>query len=231
MNSVSELLTFSGSILAALLIFSLLKKEKSEHLRLFLFSGMTAAIAVTTVFLIASTIAKNQSSATGGPVHWHADYEIYNCGEKIDLIDPRGLANRIGTPDLHEHGDNRIHVEGTVQDLSDVSLASFFEVVGGKLAPGFLNLPTNQGEFAAQNGMECENKDKGVLQVFVYKTKNGIANQKKLANFTDYVLSPQSLIPPGDCIIIEFGPEKQKTDKICKFYQIAIQKGELKLIE
>ena len=32
-----------------------------------------------------------------------------------------------------------------------------------------------------------------------------------------YILSPASKVPPGDCLIIEFGPEKAKTEHICGF--------------
>lgn len=229
-NPVNQILLISSTLIAAFLVFSLVKKEKSEGLRLLLFWGMVIPIVSTTLYLAGTTIAKNQFSATGGPVHWHADYEIYACGRQIDLVDPSGLANRVGTPDLHEHGDNRIHVEGTVRELQDVSLGKFFESVGGQLTETLLRVPTNEGELIAQNGMQCPDDKPGALQVFVYQTKAHTVIQKKLSNFPNYVLSPHSQVPPGDCLIIEFTAEiKDKTDKICEFYEIAIQKGELKL--
>ncbi len=283
---MNQIIFTSSLIIAALLVFSLLKKEKTEGLKLFLFWGMVIPIIFTTAYLAAGTVIKNQQSVTGGPVHWHADYEIYVCGksikdenlpqsddhtssfeflqhlpewlntafllgaipleegagfipqarahegeaEELDLVDPTGFSNRVGTSDFHEHGDGRIHVEGVVEHLEDVSLGKFFEAIGGQLTQTFMRLPTNHGEVIVQNGMPCPDGKPGAWQGFVYKTKGDIVTQKKLENFVDYVLSPYSTIPPGDCIIMKFDSEiKNRTEKICQFYQIALEKGEVKL--
>ena len=55
-----------------------------------------------------------------------------------------------------------------------------------------------------------------------------IYEQIKIDDFEEYIISPYSNIPPGDCIIIEFGPEKQLTDKICLPYKLAEEKGDIK---
>lgn len=246
--SVNEVILASSVLIGVLLIFALIKKEQSEGLKLLLFWGMVIPIVATTLYLTGVTIARNLESVTGGPVHWHADYEIFVCGEDgaremvkgqstllahedepIDLQDPGGISNRIGTPDFHEHGDNRIHVEGTVRKLEDVSLGKFFESVGGALEKTYMRLPTNQGEFIVQNGMSCPGGEQGLLQVFLYQTRGQEVSQEKLARFPDYVISPHGNVPPGDCLIIEFGPVKEKTEKLCKFYDIALQKGGLHL--
>ena len=40
------------------------------------------------------------------------------------------------------------------------------------------------------------------------------------------------LVPPGDCVIFEFTPEtKERTDLMCQFYQIAIDKGDVQYNE
>src|SRR3989338_3276585 len=93
---------FSGGIIAVLLIIALLKKDQSEYLKLFLFCGMVVPTVLTTAYLAAATVAENKSSATGGPVHWHADFQIYSCGQPVKLKKPTGLSNRIGTPLMHE---------------------------------------------------------------------------------------------------------------------------------
>ena len=227
MNGVSLVLLFSSLIIGALLIVALLKKEQSEWLKLFLFAGIVGAAAFATVYLTAYTIMENQRSATGGPVHWHADFEIYSCGQPVKLKNPSGLSNRIGTPLLHEHGDGRIHVEGTVGNLKDVALGKFFESLGGKLTNNLLLLPTDQGEFAMQNWQDCPGETtKPALQIFVYKIAGREIIQEKLLDLAGYILTPASKIPPGDCLIIEFGPPKAKTDKMCTFYKLAIQNGD-----
>lgn len=284
MNS-AEVLSAGSILIGVLLAVALLKKEPNEATKQFLFWGMVIPIIFVTLFLAVETVLKNEQSVTGGPVHWHADYDIYVCGQeklgqtsrapyqfiphlsenpvafspfrrvltlqrdagfiprafahegeeeeqKLDVKDPTGFTNRIGPSDFHEHGDNRIHVEGVVEHLEDVSLGKFFEAIGGELTPTSMRLPTNHGEVIVKNGMECPGGQPGTWQVFVYKTREGdIVTQEKLANFVDYVLSPYSTIPPGDCIILEFDSEtKNRTEKICPFYQIAIEKGELKPI-
>ena len=254
-GSELKIVFWTSLVITALLLFSLIKKEKSERLKLFLFWGMVIPIIFTTFYLVTTTVAKNVGSVTKGPVHWHADYEIYVCGrsvkektsynnhkfipiaqahegeadEALDLVDPTGFSNRVGTSDFHEHGDGRIHVEGVVERLEDVSLGKFFEAIGGQLTKTIMRLPTNRGEVIVQNRMNCPDAKPGAWQGFVYKTKGNIVTQEKLDNFADYVLSPYSTVPPGDCIILEFGSEtRAQTDKICSFYQIAIDQGELK---
>ncbi len=256
-NSVSVLF-YSCLIIGVFLIAALVKKEPSQSLKLFLFLGMIVPAVFTTIYLAAATVMENRASVTAGPVHWHADFQIYSCdknlqasnqvlgrtillahggeeenmgktSESVDMVDPKGLSNRVGTSVFHEHGDNRIHIEGVVRNLRDIRLEKFFEVIGGQLTPSFLRIPTNHGEEILQNGMNCPNGQPGTLQTFVYKTKGNRITQEKLADFPNYVISPYSNIPPGDCLILEFSSEiKNKTDKICPFYEIAIQKGEYK---
>ena len=165
-------------------------------------------------------------SVTDGPVHFHADFQIWNCGKEVDLINPTGWDNKVGTPLLHEHNDNRIHVEGPVLDYKDISLGNFFKVVGGFLTDTVLNVPTNSGVVTMQSGNMCDG-EVGFLQVFVYRTTDKTFSQEKITDGANYVLSSHSSIPPGDCIIIEFDKEKVQTDRICTFYQIAKEKGEI----
>lgn len=187
---------------------------------------MATVIVGYTGYLAWSTIAVNTSSITKGPVHYHADFEIWNCGEPVDLISPTGLDNKVGTALLHEHNDDRIHVEGPVLDYKDITLGNFFKTIGGRMEAGLLSVPTNSGVLTMKDGSEC-NGQTASLQVFVYTTKESTVKQQKLINPWDYILSPHSGIPPGDCIIVEIDKVKAKTDKICIFYQIAKEKGEI----
>ena len=219
-------------ITGILVVFSIYYKEKSERMKMLLFWSITLPIILATAYSAGSTIYLNLISETKGPIHWHADFEMWNCGKKIDLIEPKGLSNRVGTPVFHEHGDDRVHVEGVVVELKDVDLHTFFETVGGQLEKDYLYVPTNDGYVQMRNWDSC-NGQEGKLQVFLYKiknpdeTKDWIFEQQKLDNFENYVLSPYSNVPPGDCIIIEFGAEKEKTDKICETYKIAVDRGDL----
>jgi len=224
----------ASAVALSLIVLSILWRKKTERVKGFLFLGIAVPIVAATLLLAGSTVYLNLTSVSGGPVHWHADFQVWACGEELDLIDPTGLANRVGSPVFHEHGDNRIHVEGVVTNFSDASLGKFFGFVGGKLHEDQLSFPTNEGVVTYESGDFCPpsvssgQAEAGVLQVFVWQTEGDEFYQTKLEDPENYVLSPFSTIPPGDCLIIEFGERKEGTEKLCDFYQIAEQKGELK---
>jgi hypothetical protein len=225
--------SLSISLWGSLLIFLLalfayvVNSPRDRTKNLFFWSICAVSIAVTAVFVV-QTMIKNYLSETGGPVHWHADFEIYDCGEELDLIDPTGLLNRVGTPLLHEHGDKRIHVEGTLLKKQDASLGTFFDVVGGSLTDNSLMFPTNTGDVLLEAGKSCEGENEpSELQVFVWTVEEGVATQRKLEDPASYVPSPYSYVPPGDCIIVELTSEKERTAAVCEQYEVAEQNEEL----
>ena len=222
-------LQLTGAWVGLLLIFSLLWKNKTEFGKWALYLGIAVPVVLTTLFLAGGTVYLNLASVTGGPVHWHADYQVWACGQQLDLVDPTGLANRVGSPVFHEHGDQRLHVEGVVVELKDARLEKFFEFVGGEFHNTHLSFPTNEKIFEFEDGDLCPDGSKGTLQTFVWKTDqtNKEFYQEKLPDPEDYVISPYTSVPPGDCLIIEFGPEKEGTERLCSFYEVAQQKGEL----
>lgn len=208
---------------------SILVKEKGESLKYILFGILTLVIIANTAFLAGSTIYLNQISSSKGPVHHHADFRIFDCDKEIELIDPKGFSNKVGTSTLHEHNDKRIHIEGVIVEPKDASLGRFFEVVGGKLSSRRLIIPTENGLVERNNGDLCSNNEQGEVQVFVFKVdpSTNTFTQEKITLQEEYIISPFSLIPPGDCIIVEFGPQKEKTEYLCEQYQLRLQKGEL----
>ena len=211
-----------GSVIISVsVIAAMLYKGKKNNVKVLLFAAITIPTIAITLAVAGGTIYLNLNSVTGGPVHYHVDYEIWNCNERVDLIDPTGLTNRIGTPVLHEHNDDRIHVEGVVVDYPDISLHSYFSVIGGSMTDNSLLIPTNDGTVQMLDGADC-NGHEGKFQVFLYKVlnpddlKNWEYVQEKLTDEpSEYVMSPYSIIPPGDCIIFELG-------------EVAIDKGEMR---
>ena len=182
-----------------------------------LFFLIAAPIAVATIYLAITTVYLNLVSETGGPVHWHADYEIWTCGVQYELLDPTGLDNKIGSPTLHEHNDNRIHVEGVLFKKNDARLGNFFKEIGGKFNGSELILPTKESLRTWKNDDRCDGKI-AQWQMFV--------NGKKNEQLDDYVISPWTQVPPGDCVILEFDVKKESTDKDCISYRIAKTRGE-----
>lgn len=225
-NSVKFTVLALG-IFFVLTIISVLLKSKSERIKYALYILFVIVALSNTIYLAGSTIYLNQKSTTGGPVHWHADFEIWNCGDKVEVVNPKGLSNKVGTEAVHEHNDNRIHIEGIILEADDASIPHFLKAVGGELRKDHLSIPTEDGVIILENGQFCPDGQVSELQVFVYRTIKGIFSQTKLTNPESYVISPESQVPPGDCIIIEFGKPKEKTDKLCNFYKIELQKGKI----
>jgi hypothetical protein len=222
---------FGASVLLALLVVLALRtKHPTQEFKRFLFTGIITFVAIPTLYMTGTTVFLNTVSASKGPVHWHADFEIWNCGQEVSLKDPVGmLNNKIGTATLHEHNDNRLHVEGVVEQPTDASLGTFFRVVGGELTPTSAIIPTNVGQLPLTSGSICPDGQEGTLQVFVLQTDNDMYySQKKIADPQSYEISPYADVPKGDCIIVEFGPERDRTDHMCRSYQAALQTGVLK---
>jgi hypothetical protein len=220
-NSVN--FTIGSSIFLLLLVaVAYFAKKPSELVKVLLFSFMVLIISINTLYLAGSTIYKNQRSLSKGPVHWHADLEIWNCGQEVNLRDPKGWSNKIGSPLVHEHNDKKIHVEGVILHTDDASLGHFFDVIDGKLNSRELVVPVNEGHLNLKNGDVC-NGAPGMVQVFVYQTNGTEVTQKKLAvNPETHMLAADSAVPAGDCIIVEFDSMiKEKTERICQSYKVA----------
>ncbi len=218
----------AGIISSAIVIVSILIPKKSEIVKWVLFLSICIPIITATVYSGASTIYTNFKSISHGPVHWHADFELWDCGKKIDIIDPHGLSNRIGSPVFHEHADDRIHLEGVLMDEGDAELQHFFSLIGGELTEEKIVVPTSSSQLIRLNGDKCDGKP-GKLQVFRFSSTGSGSQtyiQEKLGDFPHYRLAPFTSVPPGDCIIIEFDSDKEKTDRICSSYRLALAQGE-----
>ncbi|MEK6923028.1 MAG: hypothetical protein AABX08_04475 [Nanoarchaeota archaeon] len=216
-----------GLIIVGITLVSIYFEKKLKKYKIYLFLGIVISTVIVTIFLASSTIYLNVLSETKGPVHWHADFQIWNCGQKVDIVDPKGFANRVGTSVFHEHGDNRIHIEGVVVDEKEVNLDRFFHVLGGEMHSDRFVLPTEEGLLTINNGGLCK-EEPGEIQAFVYRTKNNKYYQEKITNLEEYTPSPYQNVPPGDCIIIEFDSEiKERTENICETYKIAIERGDI----
>ncbi len=226
---LSLTILLAGTVLLVLLaLISLKKKRLTAGGKKTLYISIVLASLVPTIFLVISTVYLNVVSVSHGPVHWHADFEMWDCGKEVDLKDPQGFSNKIGTRTLHEHNDKRIHLEGIVLTPDEASLGNFFHVVGGELTPVSLTVPTNNGSLSVHNGDNC-GTGVGELQVFVYRTgKDTYYSQEKLINPQEYQISQETNVPPADCIILEFDTPKSRTDKLCRSYKVAEKIGKLK---
>ena len=191
--------------------YLLLTRRCLRHKK-FIFLLLAIPVMASTLYLAGHTIYKNATSVTKGPVHWHADYEIWICGEQKELRDPEGFENKVGTSVLHEHNDNRIHIEGVVEKLGDVSLGAYFSSIGGLLTHHDLRFPSEDGFREVKDGIPCPGDVQGILKVYV--------NGKLAEEPESYVPSPEINVPPGDCIIFDFSPgESGTTERLCESWK------------
>lgn len=261
-SNLSTTVVVVGSILVVLLLLIAIlvdkrKTKKAAKLKLPLFVAICVVVLGTTFTISGGTVYLNLNSATGGPVHWHADYEIWACGNELELRDPYGfLSNKIGTATYHEHDDKRIHVEGVPISLPyDFSLGKFMTVVGGSISDKTLVVPLNTDKFFEDgegepdgdgnpkpapelidrfieptedgtvarfvNGQMC-GEQPAEVQAFAmqFNNQDKTYRQTKLSNIANYMPAKEPIVPAGDCVIIEFAPRKDRTDKLCKQYGV-----------
>lgn len=148
-NQISTLsfqaVIWGSIVLVVLVLISAAVREHLPKLKKPLFLAISLTVIATSFFLIGSTIYLNVNSESGGPVHWHADFELWACGEELELRDPTGaLSNKIGSPSLHEHNDRRIHLEGVLVENRDASVGKFFYEIGGGISENGINIPLNE---------------------------------------------------------------------------------------
>jgi len=203
-----SILKFDSRVLwigvAAIAILTLIgvafqKRLSVKHEKI-IFVGIAIASLAVTGYMIGLTAYWVDVSPVGGPVHWHADFEIWICGERIELPQSRGLDNKVGTPFWHHHNDDRIHVEGILLSLEQVNLHSFFEVIGGSITNTSISipqsLPPNSNPLTYSNGDLCLNGNPGTLYVFV--------NGELIENPAEHIPAPFAIVPPGDQIKFVF---------------------------
>jgi len=187
-------------------------KRLTHTEKILMFTLISIPIMLSTLYLGAYTVNQNFQSVTGGPVHWHVDYQVWVCDERLDLVDPKFPSNKIGTPVLHEHNDDRIHVEGTIMRLSEANLGTYFNVIGGRITAQSITYPTqDQGIIDKTNGDLCDGQP-STLKVYV--------NGERIPNPATYVMYPHEKVPPADCVIVEFSPgNEHTTERICESWR------------
>lgn len=89
------------------------------------------------------------------------------------------------------------------------------------LARNFINRGDKGPVAELINGAKCGDQTAQV-QVFVYRFDKAAKTyqQSKLDRPTDYVMRDESVVPPGDCVIVEFDRPKASTDKLCRQFGI-----------
>jgi hypothetical protein len=51
--------------------------------------------------------------------------------------------------------------------------------------------------------------------------------QTKVESPAEYIMAGEGGVPPGDCIMIEYGPAKVRTENLCRSFKVAKQVNKL----
>ena len=185
-----------------LILYAVFKKKLREQTKLFLFWSIVVLVSLSTLYLVAHTFYYNIFSETNGPVHWHADFEIWICGEQQTLPSSPFPSNKVGTPLLHHHNDYRMHIEGTVFSWGDVTVGSFFDAIGGTLGQTYIGIPQEDGSLKYWQNDDYCGKKQGMLHLYVQKGDSEA--WEEVEDIPSYIISPYADVPPGDRLKIMF---------------------------
>ncbi len=200
---------FVSAVFFLLVAYAVFKKKQSKHEKHILFWSMVVLLSTATLYLVGYTITVTLLSVTNGPVHWHADFEVWICGEKQILPTSEWLSGKIGSSVLHHHNDYRIHVEGAVMDYEDIMLTQFFQDIGGSLGQSYLSIPQEDGSVAYwQNGDYCPNKKQGTLHL--YAQRGWSDTWEEVLDIPSYIISHYTDVPPGDRLTLAFETDEVK---------------------
>ncbi len=106
-------------------------KKKSKKYSIW---GLGIILLVGFVYLVYNSSGPAEPPfAVGNPIHWHAKLDITICGKVRDDLLKLGQATHAGSPALHTHGDNTIHIEtNIIRKAEDIALGKFFNNVNLK---------------------------------------------------------------------------------------------------
>lgn len=186
-----------GTVVFGFLIFIIILFHKSmnEMAKKAVYYLVAAVAVLVTAYLVITTLHLNSISLTKGPVHWHADFEIWACDKEILIKEPEGFTNKQGVDLMHAHNDQRIHVEGVILDKKQASLGAFFYAIGGSLSNDGFIVPTDNGLESYHDGDHCNEK---VAKLYVF------VNGQLISDPARYEISHYEKVPPGDRIKFVF---------------------------
>jgi len=117
-------------------------------------------------------------SYSGGQVHWHSRINVFICGNKFAMPNPFGNQH-LGSPLLHTHDDQLIHIEGTVWNPEDITVGKYMEVIGLNFKDGEL--------IDKENGDLCGDES-GNVKLVVEGVENSELTNYVIKDDEDYEL-------------------------------------------
>jgi len=158
--------------------------------------------------------------------HEHNDKRIHLEGVVVEKVRDASLGKFMEVTGGYINGQG---VGIPVNKDSSTWLAHSEHQDGDKQSDGFMSTMSQYvgqdkkgSVLRLENGTSTCNNQPAELQVFAfrYNKDSKTYTQTKVANPASYVIRDESVVPAGDCVIVEFDRPKQKTDKLCNQYGI-----------
>jgi hypothetical protein len=75
---------------------------------------------------------------------------------------------------------------------------------------------------SVSNGDTCGGDQPAEVQAFLFRfdKSNDTYTQTKLDDPKSYIMRDESIVPPGDCVVVEFDIPKNSTDRLCQQYGV-----------
>src|SRR3989338_1396139 len=141
------------------------KEKTSNKLKSKLLKGKTLKYSIITLVVILVLVGgyyfivkpiKSFQPYYGGSYHWHANFELFACGQPVEVKCPGSIC---GPMNLHHHNDNIIHMEGnSIAKKEDLALGKFFDAIG---------IPFSEAQISNwKNGDICPNGEPGEIHLY-----------------------------------------------------------------
>ncbi len=79
-----------------------------------------------------------------------------------------------------------------------------------------------RAEITVSNGMDCGDGQAAEVQAFLLRYNDGEDSytQTKLEDPRRYIMRDESIVPPGDCVIVEFNTPREASERLCQQYGV-----------
>lgn len=157
-------------------------------------------------------------------LHEHNDKRIHLEGVPVSLPKDASLSKFMDVVGGKINSDNLVvplNNDDLFEDGHDEQDGDGPAAYNPSLINPFIYADGEKQKAVFSNEQSCGDQP-SYVQVFAYNfnEESKTYTQTKLSDPANYAVSRHSEVPPGDCVIFEFGPMRDKTDKLCEQYGI-----------
>lgn len=166
---------FVASIaLFILILIASATRRGADQLKKVTFGLIGFVVVVASGIMTGATFYLNSKAEGGGPQKRTAGIELWACGVQLEIRNPDWtVSNKVGTPTLHEHDDQLIHLDGAVvYPEREATLGAFIRAIGGSVTSTSLQVPVAKS--VVENSTDADAVDPaGALRVAAYLGQDG----------------------------------------------------------